>query len=76
MFIQPPPRPDKIDGIVIDGHIIKDAVLFTDPTEDNKEYETLAYTDKVKVTISFSSERDEKQVRSEYCFYLELCLRI
>ncbi|XP_073982724.1 fasciclin 1 Fas1 domain-containing isoform X3 [Rhodnius prolixus] len=60
---QPPPRPDKIDGIVIDGHIIKDAVLFTDPTEDNKEYETLAYTDKVKVTISFSSERDEKQVR-------------
>ncbi|KAK9512077.1 hypothetical protein O3M35_000586 [Rhynocoris fuscipes] len=60
---QPPPRPEKIDASVIDGHVIRDAVLFTDPTEDNKQYHTLAYTDKIKVTISFTTERDDRQVR-------------
>lgn len=53
---QPPPRPEKIDAKVIDGHIIPRVVLFTNPTPDDKEYETLAFTDMIKVSISFKTE--------------------
>ncbi|RZF46663.1 hypothetical protein LSTR_LSTR002526 [Laodelphax striatellus] len=63
---QPPPRPEKIDGKVIDGHIIPHKVLFTKPTPSNKEYETLAFTDMLKVTISFSTETDNKGSKKTY----------
>ncbi|XP_066902751.1 fasciclin-1 isoform X3 [Halyomorpha halys] len=62
-YDQPPPRPDKIDDKVIDGHVIPDKVLFTAPTEDGQEFETLSYTDTLKVTISFSTEKDGKEIR-------------
>ncbi|XP_039290461.1 fasciclin-1 isoform X3 [Nilaparvata lugens] len=63
---QPPPRPEKIDAKVIDGHIIPGKVLFTKPTPSNKEYETMAFTDMLKVTISFSTETDNKGAKKTY----------
>lgn len=53
-------RSNKIDRQVIDGHVIPNHVLFTAPTPSNKPYETLAFGDNLKVTISFSTERSEK----------------
>lgn len=52
--------------MVIDGHVIPNHVLFTAPTEDSVEFQTLAHTDTLKVTISFSTENDGKEVRSMY----------
>uniref|UniRef100_A0A146LUE9 Fasciclin-1 n=1 Tax=Lygus hesperus TaxID=30085 RepID=A0A146LUE9_LYGHE len=60
---QPPPRPDKIDELVIMGHVIPNQVLFTRPTPDNVPFQTLAFTDKVKVNISFSTEHDNNHER-------------
>lgn len=59
-FYQPLPRASLIDRQVIDGHIIPNHVLFTTPTPSNKPYETLAFTDNLKVTISFSTEQSDK----------------
>ncbi|XP_033213263.1 fasciclin-1 isoform X3 [Belonocnema kinseyi] len=50
---KPSPRPEKIDGKVIDGHVIPNHVLFTRPTPNDTPYETLASSDNMKVTISF-----------------------
>ncbi|BES97562.1 Fasciclin domain [Nesidiocoris tenuis] len=60
---QPPPRPEKIDELVIDGHVIPNQVLFTRPTPDSVPYQTLAFTDKIKVNISFSTEIDNNHER-------------
>ncbi|XP_053973898.1 fasciclin-1 isoform X2 [Hylaeus volcanicus] len=61
---KPTPRPEKVDRVVIDGHVIPNHVLFTAPTPDNVPYETLAFTDNVKVTISFRKEHDKVYVES------------
>ncbi|XP_075231724.1 fasciclin 1 Fas1 domain-containing, partial [Lycorma delicatula] len=61
---QPPPRPEKIDAKVIDGHIIPNKVLFTNPTPNDMEFETLAFTDMLKVTISFKTETDNKGTKT------------
>lgn len=50
---QPEPRPQKIDQLVIDGHVLPDQVLFTAPTPDNTPYRTLVFSDNLKVTVSF-----------------------
>ncbi|XP_026321964.1 fasciclin-1 isoform X8 [Hyposmocoma kahamanoa] len=52
---KPTTRSDLIDEKVVDGHVIPHHVLFTQATEDSKEFETLAFSDNVKVTISFST---------------------
>ncbi|XP_017795061.1 PREDICTED: fasciclin-1-like, partial [Habropoda laboriosa] len=61
---QPSPRPEKVDRVVIDGHVIPNHVLFTIPTPDKVPYETLAFTDNVKVTVSFLKENDKVYVKS------------
>ncbi|XP_076173481.1 fasciclin 1 Fas1 domain-containing isoform X2 [Ptiloglossa arizonensis] len=61
---KPTPRPEKVDRVVIDGHVIPNHVLFTSPTPDNVPYETLALTDNVKVTVSFLKEHDKVYVKS------------
>lgn len=61
---QPSPRPEKVDRVVIDGHVIPNNVLFTTPTPHNVPYETLAFTDNVKVTVSFLKEHDKVYVQS------------
>ncbi|XP_023702117.1 fasciclin-1 isoform X3 [Cryptotermes secundus] len=57
---KPTPRPEKIDQKVIDGHVIPNHVLFTDATPKDKDYETLAFSDNVRVTISFSTQSNGK----------------
>ncbi|XP_076237842.1 fasciclin 1 Fas1 domain-containing isoform X2 [Calliopsis andreniformis] len=61
---KPAPRPEKVDHVVIDGHVIPNHVLFTAPTPDNVPYQTLAFTDNCKVTVSFSKENDKVFVKS------------
>lgn len=61
---RPSPRPEKVDRVVIDGHVIPNNVLFTTPTPHNVPYETLAFTDNVKVTVSFLKEHDKVYVQS------------
>lgn len=45
--------------MVIDGHVIPNHVLFTAATPNNLPYETLAFSDNVKVTVSFLKEQDK-----------------
>ncbi|CAK9816423.1 FAS1 [Anthophora plagiata] len=61
---QPSPRPEKVDRVVIDGHVIPNHVLFTIPTPDDVPYETLAFTDNVKVTVSFIKEHNKVYIKS------------
>lgn len=71
--LQPSPRSNKVDAQVIDGHIIPGHVLFTAPTPSNRPYETLAFGDNLKVTISFSTERGNKGIdKCEYFFFFYL----
>lgn len=48
-----------IDDKVIDGHVIPDHVLFTAATHHDMPYETLAFSDNLKVTVSFTTEPDQ-----------------
>ncbi|XP_071443491.1 fasciclin-1 isoform X2 [Hetaerina americana] len=57
---KPSPRPEKIDKKVIDGHVIPNRVLFTRATPCDVEYETLAFGDMLRVTISFTFQPDGK----------------
>lgn len=52
-LLQPEPRPQKIDQLVIDGHVIPNHVLFTAPTPDNVQHPTLVFSENLKVTVSF-----------------------
>nr|XP_031840103.1 fasciclin-1 isoform X3 [Nomia melanderi] len=61
---KPIPRPEKVDHLVIDGHVIPNHVLFTSPTPDNVPYKTLAFTDNAKVTVSFLKQNDKVYVKS------------
>ncbi|XP_076544328.1 fasciclin 1 Fas1 domain-containing isoform X4 [Osmia lignaria lignaria] len=61
---KPSLRPDKVDRVVIDGHVIPNHVLFTTPTPANVPYETLAFGDNVKVTVSFLKVHDKVYVQS------------
>ncbi|XP_052749257.1 fasciclin-1 [Galleria mellonella] len=58
---KPTTRSDLIDEKVVDGHVIPHHVLFTQATRDTQEYETLAFSDNVKVIISFSTAMNGKE---------------
>ncbi|XP_063216884.1 fasciclin-1 isoform X2 [Bacillus rossius redtenbacheri] len=60
---KPPPRPEKIDQKVIDGHVIPDHVLFTDGTPKDHDYRTLAFGDSLRVTVSFTTQSDGRVSR-------------
>ncbi|XP_043488179.1 fasciclin-1 isoform X2 [Polistes fuscatus] len=61
---KPEPRPQKIDHLVIDGHVIPNHILFTVPTPENIHYETLVFSDNLKVTVSFLREHNKVYVKS------------
>jgi fasciclin 1 len=63
--LQPPPRPEKIDMKVIDGHVIPNQVLFIRPTPTGEEYDTMAFGDNIRVQVSFSTQPDDKSHRGE-----------
>ncbi|XP_023947729.2 fasciclin-1 isoform X2 [Bicyclus anynana] len=58
---KPTTRSDLIDAKVVDGHVIPQHVLFTQATPDNKEFKSLAFTDNVKVIISFTTTMNGKE---------------
>lgn len=61
---KPEPRPQKIDKLVIDGHVLPNEVLFTSPTPDNVEYKTLVFSDNLRVTVSFLKAHNKVYVQS------------
>ncbi|XP_032671856.1 fasciclin-1 isoform X2 [Odontomachus brunneus] len=61
---KPEPRPQKIDSLVIDGHVIPNHVLFTAPTPDNVPHPALVFSENLKVTISFLQAHNKVYVKS------------
>ncbi|XP_037026779.1 fasciclin-1 isoform X3 [Bradysia coprophila] len=57
---KPHPRPDMIDKKVIDGHVISDQVVFIASAPNEEPFETLAFDDNIKVTISFFTQGEGK----------------
>lgn len=45
-----------LDDKVIDGHVIPNHVLFTSPSPHDQPFETLAFGDNLKVTVSYRRE--------------------
>ncbi|XP_029155310.1 fasciclin-1 isoform X2 [Nylanderia fulva] len=62
---KPEPRPQKIDKVVIDGHVLPNEVLFTSPTSETIEYKTLVFSDNLRVTVSFLKANNKVYVRSD-----------
>jgi len=58
-LLQPEPRPQKIDQLVIDGHVIPNEVLFTAPTPRDVPYPTLVLSDNLKVVVSFLKQQNK-----------------
>lgn len=58
---------NAIDSKVIDAHVIPDKVLFLNPTPEYEIYRPTAFTDLVKVTVSFPWDRStgKRYVRSD-----------
>lgn len=54
-----------IDKKVIDGHIISDKVVFTASAPNEEPFETLAFDDNIKVTISFFTQGEGKTLKSK-----------
>ncbi|GLV45379.1 Fasciclin 1 [Carabus blaptoides fortunei] len=54
----PSQRADMLDDKVIDGHVIPNHVLFTSSTPHDTPFETLAFGDNLKVTVTFRTETD------------------
>lgn len=58
-----------LDDKVIDGHVIPNHVLFSSATPHDHPYETLAFGDNLKVTVTFKTETDsssEKLAKGVY----------
>ena len=66
VIFQPTTRSDLIDAKVVDGHVIPHHVLFTQATSDTKQFNSMAFSDNVKVIISFTTTDNEKEEISKY----------
>lgn len=62
--LQPHPRPEMIDRKVIDGHVIPNKVIFTAAAPIEQPFNTLAFEDNVKVTITFFTQGEGKTQKS------------
>lgn len=71
--MQPSQRAEMIDEKVIDGHIIPNHVLFTGATNYDTPYETLAFSDNLKVTVSFTVEPDPSAGKLNRGKLIEFC---
>ncbi|CAH0725262.1 unnamed protein product, partial [Brenthis ino] len=58
---KPTTRSDLIDAKVVDGHVIPHHVLFTQATPDTKQFNSMAFSDNVKVIISFTTSDNGKE---------------
>lgn len=66
---QPHPRPDRIDKKVIDGHVISEQVVFTGSAPTEEPFETLAFDDNIKVTISFFTQGEGANMKSKWVVF-------
>lgn len=57
-------RANSVDGEVIDGHIIARQALFTSSVAKEQPFETIAFSDNLKVTISFFTQTEGNIVKS------------
>lgn len=64
--LQPHPRPEMIDRKVIDGHVIPNKVIFTAAAPIEQPFNTLAFEDNVKVTITFFTQGEGKTQKSNW----------
>lgn len=72
---QPHPRPELIDKKVIDGHIIPNRVVFTKSAPIEQPFETLAFEDNIKVTVTFFTQGEGKNMKSMYkCAMRNVCI--
>lgn len=55
-----------IDKKVIDGHVIPNKVVFTTSAPIEQPFETLAFEDNMKVTITFFTQGEGKRAKSRY----------
>lgn len=61
---KPHPRPELIDKKVIDGHIIPNRVVFTKSAPIEQPFETLAFEDNIKVTVTFFTQGEGKNMKT------------
>lgn len=59
-------RPDLIDRRVIDAHVIPDRAIFTAAAPLNEPLNTAAFEDNLKVQISFFTQGEGHQKKSEW----------
>lgn len=64
-------RPEKIDVKVIDAHVVPDNVLFLGPTDENIPFDTLAFTDMLKVVASFSKAEEGDKTKCKTLIKLD-----
>ncbi|XP_036141250.1 fasciclin-1-like isoform X2 [Monomorium pharaonis] len=62
---KPEQRLHKIDQLVIKGHVLPHTVLFTAPTPEKVSYETLAFSNKLSVVVSFFKSQNKVYVQSD-----------
>lgn len=53
-----------IDKKVIDGHVIPNKVVFTSSAPIEQPFETLAFEDNMKVTVTFFTQGEGKRAKS------------
>lgn len=53
-----------IDKKVIDGHVIPNNVVFTSSAPIEEPFETLAFEDNMKVTVTFFTQGEGKRAKS------------
>lgn len=61
-----------IDKKVIDGHIIPNKVVFTTSAPTEQPFETLAFEDNMKVTITFFTQGEGKRTKSRHHAHFSL----
>ncbi|XP_036144749.1 fasciclin-1 isoform X2 [Monomorium pharaonis] len=62
---KPEQRSYKIDQLVIEDHILPNKILFTAPTPEKVQYQTLEFYNKLPVVVSFFKSQNKVYVRSD-----------
>lgn len=55
---------------MIDAHIVPEHVLFLGPTNEGERFETLAFTDMLKVVAIFSKSEEGDKSKCKICWHI------
>ncbi|XP_036144601.1 fasciclin-1 isoform X2 [Monomorium pharaonis] len=58
-------RLNKIDQLVIKGHVLPKKVIFIAPTPEKVQYRTLVHSNELQVVVSFSKSQNKVYVQSD-----------